>query len=565
MLVKRNRITIYALLLTAAFSFRLAVALFLPNDEPFDGHVYSQFAHNLLEHRGYSHAAEPPYEPSLIRLPGYPLFLAGIYSIFGHSNNTAVRIIQALIDTATCALVGLLAFFWEPDEKLKQRTSIAALSLAALCPFTAIYVAIILTETPTAFFAVAMCVTATLAFNAPKVSKAVLLWGATGLLAGVAVLFRPDSGLFAAAIGITLVVTTVFRWSNQVPTNRGMGLPRGLQQAFYRGAVFSLAFCLVLVPWTIRNYRVFHLFQPLAPAHADMPGEFVPRGYLSWLRTWIDDSRYIDPLLWSLDEDPIKLDDIPDSAFDSAAEKQKVAALLERYNHATDQDSLFVEPRQPIEQTPPGDQSSPGVGNRKGNVEPEGSPSEKTKGDSDEESSEDDQGEEPDEEDENSSNQSSSQAVDMTPEIDSGFAEIAKERVSRDPIRYFVWLPLKRGLTLWFDTHSQYYPFAGELLPFSNLDAESHQQLWLPLFALLTFLYTLLGCLGGSFLWQTRDFASRRWLILVVLTVFLRIGFFATLENPEPRYVVELFPFLCILGGISFSRAGQWLKTGTHN
>ena len=101
--------------------------------------------------------------------------------------------------------------------------------------------------------------------------------------------------------------------------------------------MFSLAFCLVLVPWTIRNYRVFHLFQPLAPAHAEMPGEFVPRGYFSWLRTWIDDGRYIGPVLWSLDASPIKLDDIPDRAFDSAEEKQRVAALLEKYNHPAEE------------------------------------------------------------------------------------------------------------------------------------------------------------------------------------------------------------------------------------
>jgi hypothetical protein len=48
-----------------------------------------------------------------------------------------------LLDTATCALVALIAFFWEPDEQLKRRSSIAALALSALCPFTVIYVATI--------------------------------------------------------------------------------------------------------------------------------------------------------------------------------------------------------------------------------------------------------------------------------------------------------------------------------------------------------------------------------------------------------------------------------------
>jgi hypothetical protein len=29
------------------------------------------------------------------------------------------------------------------------------------------------------------------------------------------------------------------------------------------------------------------------------------------------------------------------------------------------------------------------------------------------------------------------------------------------------------------------------------------------------------------------------------------LRFFSTLENPESRYVVEIFPFLAILGGIA--------------
>jgi len=107
--------------------------------------------------------------------------------------------------------------------------------------------------------------------------------------------------------------------------------------------VFSLAFCLVLVPWTIRNYRVFHLFQPLAPAHAEMPGEFVPRGYLSWLRTWIDDSRYIGPVLWSLDTSSIKLDDIPTARSIPRRKSNGVAALLEKYNHPPEEPGLFTD------------------------------------------------------------------------------------------------------------------------------------------------------------------------------------------------------------------------------
>jgi hypothetical protein len=44
-----------------------------------------------------------------------------------------------------------------------------------------------------------------------------------------------------------------------------------------------------------------------------------------------------------------------------------------------------------------------------------------------------------------------------------------------------------------------------------------------------------------------------RWLILAALVAFPRIAFFATLENPEPRYYVELFAIVALLGGIALS------------
>src|SRR6185503_8131175 len=142
----KARWSIYALLLLIALSFRVFIALRLPNDEPDDGRVYSQIARNVLEQHVYSHDTQPPYAPSLIRLPGYPLFLAAIYSISGHNNNTAVRLVQAILDTGTCALIVWVVFEWAIDEERKHRAAMIALALAAVCPFTAIYVATILTE-----------------------------------------------------------------------------------------------------------------------------------------------------------------------------------------------------------------------------------------------------------------------------------------------------------------------------------------------------------------------------------------------------------------------------------
>jgi 4-amino-4-deoxy-L-arabinose transferase-like glycosyltransferase len=473
-----NKTRVYAAILLVALGFRLFLALRLANDEPDDGRVYSQIARNVLEQHVYSHDTQPPYNPSIIRLPGYPLFLVAIYSVFGHGNNTAVRVVQAVIDTTTCALVAWVVFEWALDEERRHRAALIALALAAICPFTAIYVATILTEVPTNFLAVATVLAATFAFK----KNALRWWIVMGLIAGLAVLFRPDSGLFAAAIGVTLVLST--RMRTAIPS----------------AALFSIAFCLVLVPWTIRNRRVFHVFQPLAPAHAEMPGEFVARGYLLWVRTWLDDSKYVGPALWSLDMRPMYVENFPARAFDSKEERERVAALLNKYNH----------PDGDEEDEPPADEEE----------EPEV--------------------EEPVEAEEAN--------VEMTPEIDTGFAQIGQERIAHSRLRYYVVLPLKRAATLWFDTHSQYYPFNGDLLPLEDLDYDIHQQYWLPLFAGFTWIYTLCGAIGGWLLWRSRNQNARRWLLLAVLLIFLRLGFFATLENPEPRYTVELFPFLIALG-----------------
>lgn len=523
----------YALLLLAAFSFRIWIALRLANDSPEDGKVYAQMARNLLEQHVYSHAHEPPFQPSLIRLPGYSLFLAAIYSICGHWNNTAVRVVQAVLDTLTCALLALLAYYWEPNQQRKHVASLAALALAAVCPFTVIYVATILTETWASLFAIGLCLLATLAFRAASFKGSLVYWLSAGLIAGVSVFFRPDSGLFVAAVGLTLVITNLLPQSN---ANKSTPLPRRFFKVVAQGAVLSAAFAVVLVPWTVRNWREFHLFQPLSPQHGEMPGEFVPRGYYKWLRTWVDDRKYTEPMLWSLFESEIDIEQLPASAFDSAEEKARVTALLEQYNDPPEQEEHGSI-----------DQGTTGADSTVAPTEPAPSPKQSASPEADDDT-------------QNAQEQTEAETPvaeeppDMTPALDAEFGKIASERIARQPLRYYFWLPLKRARSLWFGAHSDYYPFSGELFPLADLNHKTRQHIWLPLFAALVWLYTLLGVAGGWRLLRSKEFASRRWLLLVFLMIFFRLAFFSTMENPEPRYTVEIFPFLAILGGLAISR-----------
>jgi hypothetical protein len=316
---------------------------------------------------------------------------------------------------------------------------------------------------------------ATLAFRSATWKKTLLWWIVTGLLAGASVMLRPDSGLFALGIGLAIVAVELF--------SPGEKLSARLLGAGWKGAAFSIAFIVVLLPWTIRNYEVFELFQPLSPAHAEMPGEFVAHGYNRWLRTWVDDSRYVETTLWNLDEKRISINKLPRTAFDSDDERAKVAFLLQQYNHppGSEQEPSANEP-----------DSSGGVDSNSESNDDTGS------ADSNDDSvdSDTDGDNSPEEVDEDDDEEASD--VLMTPEIDGEFALIADARIARSPARYYFWLPIKRAAALWFDSHSRYYPFGGQISPVRDLDADESQQYWLPAFLAVLWLYTLLAVGGVS-------------------------------------------------------------------
>jgi 4-amino-4-deoxy-L-arabinose transferase-like glycosyltransferase len=433
-----------------------------------------------------------------------------------------VRIVQALLDTGTCVLVAMLAFLWQPNQRKKMATAIVAMALAAVNPFTTIYCAIVLTEVPSTFLIVAACIAATLAFRANRLERELRWWAISGLLTGIGVLFRPDVGLVTASIGV-LALVKLFRRQT-----------RRWRQSILAGAVLSAAFMLALAPWTIRNWRTLHVFQPLAPLNANMPGEFVPLGYHRWLKTWMTDGEFLDQLMWDLGKEPVDVDELPDSAFDSQAEHDRVEELFDKLN---------------------GDSESP-------DAKPESSPSpsptqaaNKNQAKNPNEENE----EESDEPDDAAQEQSTSPG-ELTPEIDAGFAQIANERIARRPFRYYVMLPLRRAHALWFNTHSDFYPFVGNALPLNNPENNRAENFWLPVFAVLVGIYTLLGVAGLVLLAMSGGFEEWSWVLLVALVFITRLALFSMAVSVEPRYVVEFFPFLAATGGIALMNFKDFFK-----
>jgi len=490
----KRRVGTAILLTLIAMSFRFWLAFSLPPDDDDDGHFYSRIAHNLLEHRGYSGEEEEPFVPTYVRVPGYPLVLAGIYAAVESDSQRAVRVVQVVVDTLTCWFIALLALAWAPREwelVKRRRAMLIAFALAASCPFTAIYVTTILTEAWANALVLALALIATLALRTNLSGTAAWLWLVVGVVGGAATMFRPDCALFAAGAGLMLVSVAASRFAGSTSEHR----PRILLATTVSCIALVSGFAAVLAPWTIRNARVFGVFQPVAPPHANQPDEFAPLGYIAWLRTWVDDERYVSPVEDALDLYPIDLEKIPDSAFDSPDERERVASLLDQYNNTTKPVVAASDAE--------GDASDAGP------------------------------------------------TVKMTPEIDAAFGEIARERIARHPLRYYFTLPLKRAASLWFDTHSQYYPFDGELFPVSDLDLETHQQYWLPFFALLTWLYTIIAA-GGVWLMLKTE-SARRWIALLVLLIVPRLTFLSFQEHPEARYTVEFFALILAVGGVALA------------
>lgn len=447
------------------FAGHLAAVRFLANDYDSDGAYYQNLAQNLVDHHSYSHQTAPPYRPTLVRMPGYPLFLAGFYKLGGPGYPAAVRAVQAFVHTLTAVLLAVLAALWAPRPADRKVAARMAFALAAICPFTLIYAACILTETLTMFFMAAMILCATMGWRQRRGAW----WLAAGALGGLAVLLRPDAGLFAAAVGLTLGLDALAR-------ARASRSVAPLGAAIRLGLVFSLGFGVTVAPWIARNAAVLHQWALLPPPDMSEPGEFSPNGYCAWFGTWSDDEKDLPQLYWTLGPDqPMRFSDVPARAFDHPGERKRVEALFAEYN--THQPPAM-----------------------------------------------------------------------MTPQIDAQFAQLARERIARHPLRSSLWLPLRRVFNLWFCTHSQYYDFEGYLLPLDQRGDDAWQTRWLLLFAAATGLYTIAGITGAATLWHG---AAWRWLCLLALLIGLRMALLVRLEHTEPRYVVEFFPLLCVLGGIA--------------
>lgn len=431
-----------AAVLVAGFAYRI-IFLVLPLSLDDDTTAYAELARNWFHHGVYGFLRGETIAPTLIRLPGYPLFLGTVFSVFGDHLRAALAI-QILMDLGSCWLL------WDcARTEVSRRAGWAVLLLAVFCPFTAAYAATGLTES-LSIFCIALAIWAlarvVCAARAGEKAPGPLLALAAAMAYGM--LLRPDGVL------LTVAFCSGLFWY----TRRSTGAGRALRMAVLTGALAMLP----LIPWTIRNYRTLHVIQPLAPRYVNNPDEFVPVGFFRWMRTWSVNFVDAGTVFWNLN-DTIDPEDVPARACSGEAQCEETAALIAEHN--------------------------------------------------------------------------AQEAV--TPELDAKFAVLAAERIRERPLRYYVVLPLWRVGDMWLWPRTERFPVNIWWWDVGDRPGQSAIAIGL---GLVNLGYLVLA-VGG--------FARRNVPLKAALLgyIALRCILLGTMENPEQRYTMMMFPMVFLAAG----------------
>jgi 4-amino-4-deoxy-L-arabinose transferase-like glycosyltransferase len=232
------------LIAVAAFAVRLGLAIYLGLDQPpnpgSDQEGYDVYAWNLAQGRGYRGPSPDIADQDHLTancVPGAPIVWAGLYFAFGHRYD--------VIRVAQCAFsaIAVLLVFEIGRRCYGTRVGLIAAAICAVFPTNLIYTVDLLTEPLGNLWFLAFILSALWFEERPGWGRSVL----TGVFLGITMLTR------ASCIFMFPLIVVWAAWQC-----------RGNWRAILMAAAIPVAAVGVIVPWTIRNYTVFHEFIPLS-------------------------------------------------------------------------------------------------------------------------------------------------------------------------------------------------------------------------------------------------------------------------------------------------------------
>lgn len=228
-----------------------------------DDWQYDYYAVGLVTGRGI---ANEDGSPTAQRMPGYPLLLAGVYAVFGHSY-LAVRLLQCLLGGASCILLYLLA-----QSCFSRRVGLVSSALLAVYPMHVWLSGELLSENLTVPGALLVLLALRWAWAGGHVGR----WALAGLAAGGVGLVHP----IVAGLGIALAGTTF------------LSALLARERRWWRPAVMAVVLAAPLAGWMTRNQLAVGRFALSSLGGATFLGAnnvvtaTHPRYYGFWISEW---------------------------------------------------------------------------------------------------------------------------------------------------------------------------------------------------------------------------------------------------------------------------------------
>jgi 4-amino-4-deoxy-L-arabinose transferase-like glycosyltransferase len=213
---------------------------------------YDKLANSLLQ--GYGYRFGPDLAETMMREPGYPVFLAGVFSVFGNSLDAA-RLANILLVVGIVLMIVRMARLVSTDPVVPLVASL----LFLLYPSILVAEARAGVEMFFIFLLMIFMLTLQKAMNAGRGRH----YFFAGLALGAVLLTRGTLILFPILLLLYLFV-----------------IARTWQERWHRVAkvgALVIAAALVISPWVIRNYKLVHEFVPTATVQgaATQAGQYI--------------------------------------------------------------------------------------------------------------------------------------------------------------------------------------------------------------------------------------------------------------------------------------------------
>lgn len=133
---------------------------------------------------------------------------------------------------------------------------------------------------------------------------------------------------------------------------------------------------------------------------------------------------------------------------------------------------------------------------------------------------------------------------EISPELDGQFFALARQRIHDHPLRYYIELPALRIADMWLRPRTDLLPPDVRWWEWNDAAIWTAVTVVLGIINLVYIIAALFGCFRT---WTTGPLA------LFVLFCIVRSLFLGTLENPEPRYTLEMYPIVIIFVSACFA------------